>query len=547
MKHLFLTSLFFALSFHSIAHAQTAKNVLVVEDYEAPYFAASKTADPGTLRPGQTVLFFINLNLNPKEANALKQVAHKTGQSVVSFPDDQLMIKLQPIYLDYAKASNLAHRLYTEAGALRAQAAQELNAERKLQLEAWVKQKETEAEQINEVREPALKDKAFTTALQHYHQKIDPQLGLEEQADAAYQKALQQLIAQLSQNQAKVTTLVISGHHGEYFYGDLTVNFNNASDEEGSDSSLFYTWLRPITQNVTAIALWACDSVNPEYAEEWLKLAPRFEIMLGYSDSAPLGSRPSSSAFLMSGLLARTRLNSAKTTKELKTLFLALPGVAESAAALVLRNPALGAWMMSSSIVNENNQLKIERKLVDLNEEFRCASVQSDIEATMALMKPYVEGEKELPADETLSPVKRAYFYLHHHASCYSADQTRLYSAYQIGLLRFFETAVKFNIAKNLEAKIKAAQTEVLVTPGLDLALKKMDLMKLLTTESRPRIVHEVRRLLALTMRPGIPLTSAVLALLEKLAIALNPDCMPFDIWHQRSVEALPFSCTVEP
>ncbi|MBC7395978.1 MAG: hypothetical protein H7333_00925 [Bdellovibrionales bacterium] len=548
MKAIFLFSLTLFLIAQTPARAAPEEDLLSIDDYEGFQALVETQASPAPLKKGESVLLFLNLNLNPKEAAALKRVAQKTGQTLVSFPDDQLLADLTPAHLSYAKSSAKTDEVAKEIDILQVKVDAAILPEQKKALGTRLQAKLDEIEHENYEVQQGIRNRAYSLALQHYQVDPSKDSDLEHQASAAYKTELTKLLTDLELRKVKVKTVVISGHHGQYFFGDLTVAFNE-SDENETEVFDLYAKLKPLTAQVNSIALWGCESINENAAQDWLKLAPYFQTLLGYSDSAPAGSRANSAAFLEYGLLSRTHLLSARNREELKGRLLAIPGAIETASAVVVRSRRLGDVMISSFIFDNRGKVELSRKTEDLSKSLRCSLVQDDIHSTMNTLTPYFTGESPLPPDETLSPIKRAYFFLHHNEACYVPHDDDLYSVFEVGLLRFFDSDVKFNIAKALKIRFAAAEKEIEMAAAPAAAfsvpneLRSVKFGELFNQLRRPALIQALRQVHELSKNLILPKTRSLMAALKVLVLDVNSKCMPFDQWHERSDRVLAFGC----
>ena len=154
---------------------------------------------------------------------------------------------------------------------------------------------------------------------------------------------------------------------------------------------------------------------------------------------------------------------------------------------------------------------------------------------------PKLVGTQELPLDDALSPVKRAYFFLHHNEQCFKQTLQTISSVYQVGLLRFFNTDVKFNIANALESQIRESRVE-LANPELA-ALKTMDFQQILIQKNRTEIIAAITAASEIAPHLHAPATQTLLKSLQRLVVDLDDSCMPFDRWHEKSALPLKFSC----
>ncbi len=502
-------------------------------DYDQSYFDAYLNEPSGPTsnsKENKSILLFLNLNLNPKEALAVKRAANATGQNLITFPSDDLFKVIYPHYAEYIKLKAASTRQSAEYERISSAIDRTKNKAAQDRLKARLEKSDEEGKDLFK-RERKELEIAKTAALEFFHFDRGEQ-SLENATDAAYNIALAKLLQSFSEQQVNLKTLVISGHHGWSYFGDAT--FRLPINEGIYD---FYAVIKPLAQNIETIALWGCDTINRNIAEAWLLVAPNYKTIFGYSDSAPLGIGNESSAYLESSLKFTSRLLKPKSINQFKSMVLGLPGVSNTTAGVVARTETLGDLLFDTRI--ESGALV--RDVDELKNALRCAVFSKQLAGYLAAVTPFMTGEQLIPDDDTLSPVKRAYFEMHHHQECFQPDYDAIYDTYQVGLLRFFETDVKFNIANALSSRFSEAESEIKNSAEASAKLKSINFDDLLTKSKRPEILRTLNELFA-EPTDSLPKTALLFKMLNELVVHLDSRAMSFDSWHSHSNETLHYS-----
>ena len=526
------------------AQARALGSPLHFEDYDPSYVdevtpeeTPVKAPEKKMATPSKPSLLFFNMNLNPREASALQKVARQQGLTFVQFPSVDLMKKVAPLYNEALYLAERGNNLEKKIVAL-AKTAKPTDlamAKKIADLKTTLATMTTHEEQL-EVEALMVSVRYFTPTAKEEELKKLEQSDLVQLGENLYEKAFNEFLEESTKANLFVKTFVISGHHGVEYYGDLTFQMKSK------------TWptIQKLLSQTTTIALWGCDTINEAEAKLWLAAVPQFKLFIGYSDSAPLGSREVSSDFLQHGLLAYSNLTSVHSEHELQRLILKIPGAADTASAAVVRTSS-GDFIFESKILEENASVTLIRKASALGNQLRCGVFMTQIKDLMTQVRPFFEGTQPIPADTTLSPIKRAYFELHHNRDCYTADFKQVYDNFQVGLMRFFESDVKLNLARSPSLIEKAALAKAELGEKQDATatvLRGTYDLKWIETGKRPETMAKLKELSAFDLAL-LPQNKAFVAALQKLIGDLNPACLPFDTWHRKSATPLKVSCVL--
>lgn len=492
---------------------------------------------------GQGVLLFINMNLNPKEALSAKKIAKAKGLRLVSFPNNELFAKVYPFYDQFMtheeRAAALDHRM---------DVLKDLQERSKSQAKKDLIQKQID---LIYKKRLALKDnydrvdlfnRARKAALEYFHvDSGNDEYSLSTICTRAYTQALYQMIGDLVTSGSKVDTLILSGHHGNSFFGEVTFSLSMPE---------FRARVLPFAQDLHLIALWGCDTINDWDLKEWVAAAPNVLGILGYSDTAPIGTGSDSAEYLVNGVLSVPSLLEARSPAEFKRMMLRIPGVSETAAAAMICTKRLGSLVFNSNIVDQDGSRGLSRSVDTLESEDRCTQFKHNLNSIMEEVRPYYQGKKSIPRDETYSPIKLAYFELHHDFDCYTPDYYQNLDVYQVGLLRFYETDVKFNIAVSLKDLMLQSEAELGARPQATLpaAFQGLRWAPLFTDLTREQMVPKIRLLNDVNAfdKALFPKTILMLSYAMRLGVNLDSRCMEFDVWHSKSEAALPISCEAQ-
>lgn len=452
---------------------------------------------------GYTV--FIDLNSNSKEREAVLRFTKETGRGLAIIPSLNATLEIEQIHRHYMNLSEALESL---------------------------------KEKCKKHLEVCAKVPALTVTVKN----------LEERANRIVEKhkfeALEELYAlskEFKAQNSQITHLVISGHHGdEEFGGDFYEVDKSLHEAHLFDLIKAYP---SVYRNLTFLALWGCDSVTTETVDFLINGIPTLNVIGGFYDTAPNGSKRESYEYLQNLLFNESTLPLTRSREALLSEIEKIDGGMAMYSALFVRHPQLGLVFYN----REDSVDTLHRGLVPylgpLHDPVRCEQFMSfSYDTDIATVKKYYFGTKDIPKDLENSPLRDVYFDLAQHFYCYR--QKNEWLPKQVGLLRFFE-GVQENFIEAFSKEIKLAQLEI---NRLGLKTLTGDLSSVLGSMSRPKIIAFDRELQAkLKAMPGTDFmnTKAFSLLLHRYLVVVDPLCMDFLTWHEQEATATPL-CTLK-
>lgn len=400
-------------------------------------------------------VLFLDLNDSPKEIEAARKAAQRSGRKLVVLPDpsgperqnrERLRLDVQRLDRQMTRS-----RCDTEKEASPA-----------------CKKLEQELEEKRIAHSTATDAMAFDSA------------------------KLQELLAARAESKKPFDSIVVSGHDGT---GTISGTFGSITDAALADILSAY----PEQKNaLRSLHLWGCYTTSAgSLLLNWKRNFPNVSLITGYDGRAPLNDKPAGWHYLAGVLEQETKLITSGDSKKLQRSLFALPSSRQLHAAIY----ACGEY---ASITENYN----------LNElESRCQAQKKDLLAGQAKYECYLKALPgcENPPDTSTGFIRNYYNLLQKTAACYDVTRDEAFvgvSRDQAIRLTLFND-VKKNFAR-VHRPILRESDEILKAMNAPDQLRFSDLEGL----SRADILKRADALLAF-IRQGLPSLQSDLALLE--------------------------------
>lgn len=128
------------------------------------------------------------------------------------------------------------------------------------------------------------------------------------------EKQLAALMEKSKDSNAKVTSLILSGHDGGgSFYGDFgKTDIAEIGNLVADNKETF--------NSMSSLLLMGCWSAVPDQIDQWKTIFPKVELIGGFVGSAPASTRVSSGTFIADLLRGEKRINPNSTRLDIKTI-----------------------------------------------------------------------------------------------------------------------------------------------------------------------------------------------------------------------------------
>ncbi len=308
-------------------------------------------------------VLFIDVNNSPKEIEAAKKAAEKSGRKLVVVPDvdPETRAKIGALQLETEKIQDQKIRVCTKSGR---------NTPDCLKI----------TEKFNNIRD---------------------QLEVLQGENRISSSLIEEEISKRAKENKPFSTIIISGHDGT---GEFSGTFGEITDQEISTLVAKY----PTQANsLRSLHLWGCYTTSPgSLLNNWLHYFPHLSLVSGYDDQAPLNDKPYGWKYLAGVLEKEDELMQATDAKKLQKLLKKIPGASQTHAAIY----ACGSYASNGDYY----------ELADL--ALKCDNFISEVKR---LADPYLcfksakETGCENPPDQTSQgPVREFYEALHKADAC---------------------------------------------------------------------------------------------------------------------------------
>ncbi|QDK46358.1 hypothetical protein DOM22_14875 [Bdellovibrio sp. ZAP7] len=133
--------------------------------------------------------------------------------------------------------------------------------------------------------------------------------------------SLKSELAKIKNSGTKLTSLVVSGHDGNGYFGG-----NNGELSERAIASAFAAQA-PVGDGIRSMMLWGCYTANiGSLSSNWKKTLPNVELIAGYDGIAPLADKPANWQYLTDVLVKEKNLTAIKDANQLKKALNGLDG-----------------------------------------------------------------------------------------------------------------------------------------------------------------------------------------------------------------------------
>lgn len=147
---------------------------------------------------------------------------------------------------------------------------------------------------------------------------VYPDKPLGDEGHLSFKKSLTEKLNELksSSQQTKISSMILSGHNGNGHFA-------------GTSGSISYAGLKDVleshpelNESVKSLYLWGCYTSTPgSIINNWKPTFKNLDVIIGYDGVAPANDKLAGHKYLTDALVKEKRMTSAKTDKELKSIF----------------------------------------------------------------------------------------------------------------------------------------------------------------------------------------------------------------------------------
>ena len=242
-------------------------------------------------------------------------------------------------------------------------------------------------------------------------------------------------LAELKNQNVRLTSMVISGHDGN---GAFSGTRGNLSEEEVRGALQANP---PMADTIRSLLLWGCYTATPASIElVWKQAFPNLVAVAGFDGSAPLSDKPGSSTYLEDFLKIEERLTKMTDINALNSAFLTLRNVPLMTSAACVN----GVFLKPGQRPRTMNQIMGEcsERLARARRE---AGDVSSLEGRYSCYFEAAEGCEDPPANKQSSDLRSYYNEIQNTAHCseaFEASDLHLPSPDQVIRLIYFRNVV---------------------------------------------------------------------------------------------------------
>jgi hypothetical protein len=383
---------------------------------------------------------------------------------------------------------------------------------------------------------------------------------------------LQSTFNELAAQNVAVTAVVASGHDGGgYVSGSDPQGYHSFSKNDIIETfKAAYSNSPELKKQFKSIYMWGCWTMGPSEVQIWRQSLPDLKIMAGFIDKGPLNTTLATKTILYDLLMQEKNIYLESDVQKLRRTLTGITHINQTYAAVFAKALCGDRYFYitdgKASKDSHDLHMKAGTHYVDFNDTFDCERIQADVDRNFELFMKYYNGDIPLPPDNAQSEVLAIYSFIRSHSYC--VKNNPMFNGDRVALLRFFED-VKFNFERVFLKEIGAAHREFLNLDILTRALPSQHPLmadfqdyfsknkhlyfppsaKILKDKDRKEIREMIHFLNGLTAHPAtaLPHLKDKMIALNKVKNAmeiylyqLDPRCMDYLMWHDRSNDVMP-------
>ena len=516
---------------HADAHLTSSDQSLSIDDILSSTLPAPAPAEQECSHRvnSKRILFYFDLNSAYREMEIAKRVACELGLRFESYPS---LADSRAAGIPYEKWEFARDRL----GACR--------ESKTCSTSERLKQLETEEADTKKEAETAAGPVAFVPAVE-FNKKM---VGFAKEG-------------------AKIVEMGVSGHHYEYgWWGDFLAGKVVAGALRGDvfhETFLDQDDVTPTTRSypevfteLKVLTLWGCSSVTPDKIDFWKMAFPNVKIIIGFNGSAPAAIRSTSLDYLSDSLKRANSMTVEVSPEEIRANIESLESINETFAGVYFKSLSNKEYLYRVTSPREANGAGGEFGL--FSNPQRCIDFKRRMEYELSYLKELENGSSEIPEDGSDSQLWSVYFNFQMNSDCYRGTPfEKTYPSSRIGLLRFFESGVKFNFEKVYDLNLKKASLELRavrkdrrfspIYQWMKTTSQTVDIGQFIHTQKRAAILKLSGDLMKVAhfLKKKSELRFITLAM-QKLLVELHPECTEMLTWHEVSGRIPLVSCKIE-
>lgn len=274
-------------------------------------------------------VLFIDLNLSYDEVETARNAAAARGERLVVVPelsqsDLQALIPLNKVMQSYLRDQAAINKKIAEVKKQIQVLDKRINEkkENKNALIEWEKKKSVLKKEEWRLAEQVSSTVSKALELQKKIEKISGKYKISQDSIAAK-------LQQISEEKRELSSVIISGHHGNEFFGTQMTNLDDQMIKK-----IFQPYPK-LRKNLRSMYLWGCYTANVSAAEKWGNVFPNLALIAGFSGSAPTQEKVLNHAYLRNMMRDELPLILSGDVKKVQQGLLQVKGVAQSTASMI--------------------------------------------------------------------------------------------------------------------------------------------------------------------------------------------------------------------